>query len=276
MAAAVKPPGKPPRPGLPITYGVVHDEQTAHGRQSLRADSRPLKKSELVAVDLVRDIGAAGLQVGDRLPDEASMLAQYAVSRESLREALRILEVQGLITIHRGPGGGPKVAGIDPAYLARTATLYFHLSGATYDEMFETWFMIEPAVAEKVAALPDRQRVRRSLQPYLAQLPPDVDTDVFFMMSTGFHAELAKLSGNRVLGLLVQAIGHTVGDHIMLDLDPVQERQTIERDHRAIAEAITAGRTQKARNLMAAHIATMIEIYRRSWPTRMREIVEWR
>ena len=274
--AAAKPRVKPPSPGLPITYGVVHDEQTARGRQSLRADSRPLKKSELVAVDLVRDIGAAGLQVGDRLPDEASMLTQYGVSRDSLREALRILEVQGLITIHRGPGGGPKVAGIDPAYLARTATLYFHLSGATYDEMFETWFMIEPAVAEKVAALPDRPRVRRSLEPFIAELPPDVDTDVFFAMSTGFHAELAKLSGNRVLGLLVQAIGHTVVDHIMLDLDPVQERRTIERDHRKIAEAITAGRTQKARNLMSAHIATMIEIYRRSWPTRMGEIIEWR
>ena len=143
------------------------------------------------------------------------------------------------------------MAGIDPAYLARTATLYFHLSGATYDEMFETWFMIEPAVAEKVAALPDRPRVRRSLEPFIAELPPDVDTDVFFTMSTGFHAELAKLSGNRVFGLLVQAIGHTVVDHIMLDLDPVQERRTIERDHRKIAEAITAGRTQKARNLMS-------------------------
>ncbi len=274
--AAANPRAEPPTPGLPIIYGVVHDEQTARGRQSLRADSRPLKKSELVAVDLVRDIGAAGLQVGDRLPDEASMLTQYGVSRDSLREALRILEVQGLITIHRGPGGGPKVAGIDPAYLARTATLYFHLSGATYDEMFETWFMIEPAVAEKVAALPDRPRVRRSLEPFIAELPPDVDTDMFFTMSTGFHAELAKLSGNRVLGLMVQAIGHTVVDHIMLDLDPVQERRTIERDHRKIAEAITAGRTQKARHLMSAHIATMIEIYRRSWPTRMGEIIEWR
>ena len=52
--AAAKPRVKPPSPGLPITYGVVHDEQTARGRRSLRADSRPLKKSELVAVDLVR------------------------------------------------------------------------------------------------------------------------------------------------------------------------------------------------------------------------------
>jgi GntR family transcriptional regulator, transcriptional repressor for pyruvate dehydrogenase complex len=274
--AAAKSSGGPPGRGLPITFGVVLDEQTGRGRQSLRPDSRPLKTSEVVAGRLVRDMGAAGLQVGDRLPDEASMLAQYKVSRESLREALRILEVQGLITIHRGPGGGPKVAAIDPAFLARTATLYFHLSGATYAEMFETWFLVEPAVAEKVAALPDRPRLRRSLEPFIVDLPPDVKSDVFFSVSTGFHAELARLSGNRVLGLLVQAIGHIVVDHVMLDLDPVQERTTIERDHRQIAEAIIAGRTHKARTLMSAHIATMTEIYRSRWPDRMGELIEWR
>lgn len=274
--AVAKQAGEPPRHGLPITYGVVHEEQSAHGRRSIRADSRRLKTSELVAVDLVRDIGTAGLQVGDRLPDEASMLSHYGVSRESLREALRILEVQGLITIHRGPGGGPKVAGVDPAYLARTATLYFHLSGATYDELFETWSMVEPAVAEKVAALPDRARVRRALEPFIEELPPDVEPNVFFTMSTGFHAELAKLSGNRVLGLLLQAISHIVVDHVMLDLDPVQERKTIEHDHRDIAGAIAAGRTLKARTLMSAHIAHITAIYRTSWPERMNEIIEWR
>ena len=149
----------------------MQEEQSARGRRSIRADSRQLKTSELVAVELVRDIQSAGLEVGDRLPDEASMLSEHGVSRESLREALRILEVQGLITIHRGPGGGPKVAGVDPAYLARTATLYFHLSGATYDEVFETWLTIEPAVAEKVAGLPDRARVRRALEPFVEELP---------------------------------------------------------------------------------------------------------
>lgn len=268
--------GEPRSQGLPITYGVVHDEQAARGRQSLRPESRPLKTSELVADRLVRDIGAANLEVGDRLPDEARMLAQYGVSRDSLREALRILEVQGLITIHRGPGGGPKVAAVDPAYLARTATLYFHLSAATYEEVFEAWYMLEPAVAEKVAALPDRALVRRSLEPFIEPAPADVDTETFFTQSTGFHAELARLSGNRVLALLVQAIGHLVVDHVMLDLDPVQERDTIDSHHRAIATAISAGRTQKARTLMSAHIATMIDVYRTNWPGRMGEIVEWR
>jgi GntR family transcriptional repressor for pyruvate dehydrogenase complex len=274
--AAVKPPSEPPRSGLPITYGVVQEEQSAVGRRSIRAGSRQLKTSELVAVELVRGIVTAGLQVGDRLPDEASMLSEHGVSRESLREALRILEVQGLITIHRGPGGGPKVAGVDPGYLARTSTLYFHLGGATYDEVFETWATIEPALAEKVARLPDRASVRRALEPFIEELSPDIERDRFLTLSNGFHAQLAELGGNRVLALLQQAVAHIVVDHVMLDLDPVQERETIEHDHRAIAAAIAAGRSAKARTLMAAHIGTITSIYRTRWPERMQEIVEWR
>ncbi len=79
---------------------------------------RPLKTSERVARDIVHDIAVQRLQPGDALPAEADMIGQYGVSRESLREALRLLEVQGLIAIRRGPGGGPTVGTVDPANLA--------------------------------------------------------------------------------------------------------------------------------------------------------------
>ena len=61
--------------------------------------SRPLKTSEVVARDVVRDIIAGHLQPGDSLMSEAAMLERFGVSRESLREGLRLLEVQGLISI---------------------------------------------------------------------------------------------------------------------------------------------------------------------------------
>ena len=261
--------------GLPISYGLANEEAEGR-REAARIDGRSLKTSELVALEVVRDIVSQGLQIGDRLPDEATMLTQYGVSRESLREALRILEVQGLITIRRGPGGGPKVAGVNPAYLARTSTLYYHLSGATYDEVFEAWHAIEPAVAEKVASLPDRAAVRSALRPFVEPLPDGVARETFMATSNGFHSCLAELSGNRVLALLLQSVAHIVVDHVILDLDPVQERGTIERDHRDIAQAVAQGRPSKARRLAAEHIAHIRDTYRSNWPERMEDLVEWR
>src|SRR3954469_3261027 len=73
------------------------------------ATRRAAKTSELVALDIVRDIVARRLKPGDRLPREAELVEQYGVSRTSLREALRLLEVQGLISIRPGPGMGTLV-----------------------------------------------------------------------------------------------------------------------------------------------------------------------
>src|SRR4051812_15785186 len=90
---------------------------------------RRLKTSESVARDIARDIIEARLTTGDALPPETAMLQQYGVSRESLREALRLLEVQGLISIRRGPGGGPVVGTVDPANIGRVLTLFFYMAG---------------------------------------------------------------------------------------------------------------------------------------------------
>ena len=79
---------------------VVVDSRPAMAR---RAD----KVSEVVARAIVHDIVSRGLEPGATLPSEAVMLARFQVGRASLREALRILEVHGLITIKPGPGGGP-------------------------------------------------------------------------------------------------------------------------------------------------------------------------
>ena len=93
---------------------------------------RNLKTSEIVALDIVRDIVGRALKPGDRLPLEAEMLVQYGVSRSSLREALRLLETQGLIKIRPGPGAGTIVAEPSPRNLGRTMTLYFHLANVSY------------------------------------------------------------------------------------------------------------------------------------------------
>ena len=104
----------------------------ADGRRPTEGERRVVKTSEMVALNIVHDIKARNLKNGDRLPLEMAMLQEYRVSWASLREALRLLEVQGLISIKPGPGGGPVVGSVDARQMARTASLYFHLGDMRY------------------------------------------------------------------------------------------------------------------------------------------------
>ncbi|MFP5306271.1 MAG: FadR/GntR family transcriptional regulator, partial [Gammaproteobacteria bacterium] len=92
------------------------DAELPFARQAVlkRAGRRNMKTSEVVALQIVRDIVARQLKPGDKLPLEAELLKNYRVSRSSLREALRLLEVQDLISIRPGPGGGTVVGKVHP------------------------------------------------------------------------------------------------------------------------------------------------------------------
>lgn len=265
------------RAGLPIRYSIVSEEDRALIDPSAPIESpRQPKVSEIVAQRIVADIVDDGLRVGDRLPPEADMLQQYEVSRESLREGLRLLEVQGLITIRRGPGGGPVVTSVDPRNLARTSTLYFHLAGANYNELFDAWMLFEPAVVRQVTETMDRAEKKTALGPFLPDFDPEVDRDRFMSRSKGFHSVIATMGGNRILTLILQSIAHIVTDHIVRDVDPMSERAEISDDHVAIGRAMIDGRATRAQRLMAEHIEHLVEHYRKNFPDKVEEYVQWR
>jgi DNA-binding FadR family transcriptional regulator len=240
--------------------------------------TRPLKTSETVARDVVRDIIRQGLQPGDGLPSEALMLEQYKVSRESLREGLRLLEVQGLVSIRRGPGGGPIVGTVDPANLGRIATLYYHMAGATYRELFEAWVVAESMLAERAARNPDAAARLDAMAPYLpdgdAHVPPD-EVEVFMRMHTAFHGRVASLAQNRVLELTLQTMGQIVTHHVAVTDDPRALANVIEDDHRRLAVAIAAGYGNQARSIMEDHIRSVARFNEEHLGPMADEYIEW-
>jgi GntR family transcriptional repressor for pyruvate dehydrogenase complex len=246
--------------------------------------TRRLKTSETVARDVVRYIIDQGLGQGDSLPAEAAMLAQYGVSRESLREGLRLLEVQGLISIRRGPGGGPVVGVVDPANLGRISTLYYETAGATYEELFEAWTFAERELALRAARHPDRAERTAAMSPYLDGPRVDPADDAgpgtpgaltFLTTHATFHGAIASLARNRVLQLSLQAMGQIVTHHIAVNQDPRALRETIEDDHRRLARAIIGGHPQQARALMERHIQAIIDYHLDVNGSRMSDFIEW-
>lgn len=243
---------------------------------------RPLKTSESVARDIVQDVVAGALGEGDSLLPEARMLEQYGVSRESLREGLRLLEAQGLITLRRGPGGGPVVGTVDPANLGRVSTLYYHLVGANYGELFEAWAVAEGYLAERAARNEDRELVRKTLEPYLTAdgdgfLESLESLESFVTHHTDFHTAVGALAGNRVMQLSLMAIGQTVTHHIAYSADPRDVADILQHDHRQIAAAIIAGKPIKSRDLMRAHLDGVAKFYDRlSGGAVVDQLIEWR
>ena len=239
--------------------------------------ARTLKTSETVARDVVHDIIAGRLRPGDRLISEAAMLEQYGVSRESLREGLRLLEVQGLITLRRGPGGGPVVGTVDPAHLGRVSTLYYHMAGATYRELFEAWLVAETFIAERAARNPDTALRAAAMKPYVVDegAPDERSIDEFVQTHARFHGAVASLVDNKVLELTFQTLGQIVSHHSAVTSDPRELRDTIERDHHELAQAIAAGHPRRARDVMEQHIEGISRHHATGLGAQMDDFIEW-
>lgn len=245
--------------------------------------TRPLKTAEATARDIVRDIVAAGLQQGDKLLAEPEMLAHHGVSRQSLREALRLLEVQGLIELHRGPGGGPVVGSVDAANFGRMGTLYYHLVGVTYAEIVEAWAFAEGQIAWLVAGRDDRPCVDAASPDDVGpddvgpdDAGPDGDLAAYVDRHSRFHYVLAQQCGNRALQLALSSYGMIAAHHLLAELDPRLFGDVIEAQHREIASAIAAGDRELARDLSEAHVHTIAELYQRATGASLDTLVEWR
>jgi DNA-binding FadR family transcriptional regulator len=237
-------------------------------------NARKIKKSERVAMEIVRSVVASGAQEGDHLPLETDMLAEYGVSRASLREGLRLLEVQGLITIKPGPHGGPLVGTVDPASLAHTFTLYFHLGHHTYGELFEAQIRLEPVCAAQAARHPDRQAVHAAMQPYRA--PEAFTARRRRPSATAFNDAIYDLAGNGVLTLLTRAISHVVAEHVFSALSSPELAASLDAQRRALADAIVAGQAVEAAKLTERGLREQIDFYHHHGLARFDETIEWR
>lgn len=234
---------------------------------------RSEKVSESVAREIIRN--STGLPPGSTLPAESSMLEQYGVSRGSLREALRILEVQGLIVMKPGPGGGPVLRGPESAVLGKTQTLFFHLLGARYRDLIDGRREIEPILV----ALAARRADREALEPLRVFLEPKSPTKwsdpQYLREASGFHTTVTALCGNLVLSTLC----HSLHDITLFRLRDAgfsdADRLGVLQDHAAIAKAVLDGNAKKAERLMREHMALYSNQVLAHHAGLMDEIIDW-
>lgn len=235
---------------------------------------RNLKASELVALEIVQNIVEDGLSPGDSLPMESALSVQYGVSRPTLREAMRLLEFQGLISVRPGPGAGTVVGKAEPESLARTLVLYLHLLGVTYAEIMQTWRDTECLVGQAAAANPDRARVRELMLPFARPLEELSQDEHSQRVGAVFHNHLRDLTGNEMLNLLAWTVSQVATDHVMSSV-PTMIPEHMVHDHSQIAQAVIDGDVERSGRLMREHIDHIVVHYREHWPNRVGERPDW-
>lgn len=241
------------------------------------AGSHIVKLSEHIAAQILADISSAARPVaGLKLPGEAEMSGQYAVGRGTVREALRLLEMQGLISIKSGPGGGPVVTGRSPGRLGAAAAMHLQIEGVPLRQVVDARLRFEPFFARQAAlraSAQDRERLMAL-----------VDEDSFseeasprnLSRASAFHAAVIDSVGNPVLALLGLCLKEIWARSFGGLTFPMTEQPRVRAEHSSIAQAIEAGDPDRAERLMSAHMEDLVHYAHQRFAGVLEEVVTWR
>ena len=161
------------------------------------------KAAELVSNALRREIVRGIVQPGAALPQEKILMERFAVSRPTLREAIRILESEGLVRMTKGALGGALVQRPSVDVATRYLGLILQVNRTSLTEIYRVHALIEPAAARLVAESGNREAARELRECYNAGLS-HLDNDFQFGTDTArFRIKLIELAGIPTLTLLI-------------------------------------------------------------------------
>ena len=222
-----------------------------------------------VADELRSLIVSGELAEGESLGREPDLVERFGVSRPSLREALRILEAEGLITVERGVRGGVVAHEPDKRMTARTAAVLLQSRSVSLADVFEARSLLEPVAARKIAGMPSRGRkaITADLSALIdAEEEVIADPEAFARSNTEFHERLVALGGNQTLSILVEMLNEIVTRAVAAAsradgvTGSVAARQRSVRSQRRLVRLIEEGVPVAAEEHWRAHMAVVSKV----------------
>jgi DNA-binding FadR family transcriptional regulator len=217
-----------------------------------------------VADELRHLIVSGELDEGDSLGREPDLIERFGVSRPSLREALRILEAEGLISVMRGVQGGVVVHRPDHRLTARTAALVLQTRNVPLADVYQARSIIEPSAVRLVAAGRSRKASATTLRGLIAEQEAAVDDPgTFGQANARFHRELVGLAGNETLMIVAEMLHEVVERAVTAasasdsSAGSVATRRRGVKSQKRLADLIEAGDAEAAEEHWAAHMAVV-------------------
>lgn len=201
-------------------------------------------------------IRAGQLGLGDRLPPERELTALFGVSRVTVRDALRVLEANGLVKIRVGAGGGAFVTAPDSGDLGEGITNMLLMRSVSPQDVTETRMILEigmlPLVCQRATST-DLEALEAICNQAEAAIAEGTDYDV--ALSADFHHTLAMAAHNKVIALLIEPL-HTPLEASLEAAKARAPEMGIEgtAEHRKLVKAIRERNPEQAQSIMQRHL----------------------
>jgi len=219
--------------------------------------SRPMRVAEAIKAWVMEE----GLKSGDRLPAESDLMARFGMAKGTIREAMRILEAQGLVRTRTGPGGGAFVAEMSEVRARALLSNYVYFKGLTIQDIYQLRRVLEPEMAAGLAGRLSAEQLcelETLMEAYAEPAETPQQERAQHVASLDFHRRLAEFSDNRLMGLIVGFVAAALSDlTVYRQLYDPPNRMLWERGRafqRELIAALRTGDADAARDVMAAHM----------------------
>lgn len=224
---------------------------------------KPKSLSKHVEATIEDAIRERRLEQGEKLPSELELCEQFGVSRTAVREALRMLQARGLVTIEKGRG--MFVRQVSAETVVNPMVLYLQMQHNPDGNLhiIQARQLIEPPIAAQ-AARSHTAADAKLLQQNYQVLCDCQNFDQLTEVDMAFHLLLAKASGNPLIPLIMEPIQHLMPRVKHAVYEHVQNAKTAAVDwHGKILDAVLARDAEAAEQAMHRHLKVAEEHVRR-------------
>lgn len=200
---------------------------------------------------------------GDRLPPEKELSERLGLSRSSMREAIKALEVIRVLDVRQGDG--TYVTSLEPRLLLEAMSFVVDLhDDASVLELFAVRRLLEPA-ATALAAARITPEIVETLRRQIHSVDENTSVEGLVAHDLEFHGAIVRLAGNSYLTTLLESLsGHTVRARVWRGLTEENSVTRTLAEHKAIVEALAIGDAPLAEALTIVHVSG-VEQWLRGW-----------
>jgi GntR family transcriptional regulator, transcriptional repressor for pyruvate dehydrogenase complex len=249
MSARAKKRAATRRPAAKTINPVAKDRS-----QPRFAPIRTKRVFEEICEQVRREMAAGSLRPGDKLPPERELALKLGVSRAAVREALRSLEIAGVVGLHKGARGGAFILKGDPDIVTRSIRDMFHLGRISLDNLTEARTLVMQ-VAMQLACERIRPTTVAALEnnvDRLTTLPTSGKASERVAISAEFYRLISQATDNTVLQVIIEALTDIVLQQV--EDSNIEFFPNLIAHRRRLVEYIATRQVDEARREMTEHL----------------------